>query len=342
MPPSLLERRPPRARRAPWLLLPAGLLALAVLAALLAGTLLISLAAPGSDADAPAVCGASARALKDVPREVLPVYARVAREYAIPWEILAAIGTIESAQGQNMGPSSAGALGWMQFMPASWRAFGVDGNGDGRKDPFEPEDAIPAAARHLIAGGAPEDMRAGLFSYNHAQWYVDDVLALAAEYRGEECADGAAGSGGLEPPPGSRLEQLVAVAEQIDSRAIPYCYGGGHGVTPARPTPGEYCWQAGGRKVHGSPDQGLDCSSSTSLLLQSVGYDIPTLSSGQFAAWGEPGRGEHVTIWANAGHVYVQIGSRFWGTSAENPRHGPGWHSARSGAGFVARHPPGL
>lgn len=49
-----------------------------------------------------------------------------------------------------------------------------------------------------------------------------------------------------------------------------------------------------------------------------------------------------VTIWANHGHVYVQIGSRFWGTSAENPRHGPGWHSARSGAGFVARHPPGL
>jgi hypothetical protein len=280
----------------------------------------------------------------EVPRDVLPIYARVGREYEIPWEILAAIGTIESAQGRNMGPSSAGAVGWMQFMPASWRAFGVDGNGDGRRDPHDPEDAIPAA-RHLIAGGAPDDMRAALFAYNHADWYVRKVLALAAQYRREECSGGSGdggGSGGLEPPPGSRLDRLVWAAEEIDRRRIPYCYGGGHGVTPARPTRGQYCWHPGERKVFGSPDSGLDCSSSLSLLLQSVGYDLPTMTSGQFTSWGEPGRGRRVTIWANDGHVYVQMGDRFWGTSAENPRHGPGWHSARSGAGFVARHPPGL
>jgi hypothetical protein len=123
-----------------------------------------------------------------------------------------------------MGPSSAGAVGLMQFMPAWWRAFGVDGNGDGRRDPSDPEDAIPAAARHLIAGGAPQDMRAALFSYNHANWYVEQVLALAVEYRGEECTTGsgkADGSGSVEPPPGSRLERLVWAAEAIDSRRIP-------------------------------------------------------------------------------------------------------------------------
>lgn len=124
---------------------------------------------------------------------------------------------------------------------------------------------------------------------------------------------------------------------------MPYCYGGGHGVTPARPTRGQYCWHAAPeRKIFDSPDQGLDCSSSVSLVLQRAGYKLSTMTSGQLATWGEPGPGRHVTIWANAGHVYLQIGERYWGTSAENARHGPGWHSARSGAGFVARHPPGL
>jgi hypothetical protein len=114
-------------------------------------------------------------------------------------------------------------------------------------------------------------MRRALFSYNHANWYVEKVLSLAAMYRGEACAEGSAPAGAAGSPPGSRLERLLRAAEEIDRRRIPYYHGGGHGVTPAHPTRGRYCWHPGEHKVFGSPDSGLDCSSSLSLLLQSVG-----------------------------------------------------------------------
>ena len=61
----------------------------------------------------------------------------------------------------------------MQFMPATWKQYGVDANQDGVKDPFNPVDAIFAAARYLKAAGAGTDLRKGIFAYNHADWYVD-------------------------------------------------------------------------------------------------------------------------------------------------------------------------
>src|SRR5262249_27493532 len=75
--------------------------------------------------------------------------------------------------------SSAGAEGWMQFMPATWAKYGVDANGDGRKDPYNPVDAIFAAARYLRAAGAGSDIRQAVFAYNHADWYVNSVLPRA-------------------------------------------------------------------------------------------------------------------------------------------------------------------
>ena len=75
-------------------------------------------------------------------------------QYGIRWEILAGINEIETDYGRNLNVSSAGALGWMQFMPATWKAYGVDANRDGVKDPFNPVDAIFAAARYLKAAGA--------------------------------------------------------------------------------------------------------------------------------------------------------------------------------------------
>jgi Transglycosylase SLT domain len=106
---------------------------------------------------------------------------------AMSWTVLAAIGQIESADGQNMGPSSAGALGPMQFMPATWAAWGIDGFGPpGPPDIMNPFDAVPSAARMLCADGAAAGTQAGLrqaiFAYNHAEWYVNEVLALAAQY----------------------------------------------------------------------------------------------------------------------------------------------------------------
>ena len=99
--------------------------------------------------------------------------------YGVPWEVLASINKIESNFGRNMGPSSAGAVGWMQFMPSTWERWGVDANGDGVADPWNPQDAIYAAARYLAASGGGQDLSRAVLSYNHAQWYVDEVLQLA-------------------------------------------------------------------------------------------------------------------------------------------------------------------
>jgi membrane-bound lytic murein transglycosylase B len=103
--------------------------------------------------------------------------------------VLAAIGEIESGDGANDGPSSAGAQGPMQFMPSTWRIWGTDGFGrTGAPDIMDPLDAVPSAARMLCAGGAAQGgaaLSAALFAYNHADWYGSEVLALAGEYAEE-------------------------------------------------------------------------------------------------------------------------------------------------------------
>jgi murein DD-endopeptidase MepM/ murein hydrolase activator NlpD len=102
--------------------------------------------------------------------------------YGIPWQVLAAINKIESNFGRNMGPSSAGAVGWMQFMPSTWERWGTDADGDGVADPWNPRDAIFSASRYLAAAGGRTDLYRGVFAYNHAHWYVNDVLELARFY----------------------------------------------------------------------------------------------------------------------------------------------------------------
>ena len=114
-----------------------------------------------------------------VPIFLLPIYQAAGIQYGIRWEILAAINEIETDYGRNLNVSTAGAVGWMQFMPATWEMYGTDGNKDGRKDPYNPVDAIFAAARYLDAAGYEQDVRRAIFAYNHADWYVDSVLLRA-------------------------------------------------------------------------------------------------------------------------------------------------------------------
>ena len=114
-----------------------------------------------------------------IPPFLLPVYQAAGMEYGVRWEVLAAINEIETDYGRNLNVSTAGALGWMQFMPPTWKAYGVDANRDGLKDPYNPVDAIFAAARYLRAAGAETDIRKAIFAYNHADWYVDSVLMRA-------------------------------------------------------------------------------------------------------------------------------------------------------------------
>jgi hypothetical protein len=114
-----------------------------------------------------------------VPPFLLPIYQAAGIQYGIRWEVLAAINEIESDYGRNLNVSSAGALGWMQFMPSTWELYGADANKDGRKDPYNPVDAIFAAARYLKAADYEHDVRRAIFAYNHADWYVDSVLLRA-------------------------------------------------------------------------------------------------------------------------------------------------------------------
>ena len=117
-----------------------------------------------------------------IPPFLLPIYQACGTQYGIPWQVLASINRIETAFGTNLNVSTAGALGWMQFMPATWEMYGVDANDDGRKDPYNPVDAICAAARYLNAAGGDDDLRTAIFAYNHADWYVDEVLLYANQY----------------------------------------------------------------------------------------------------------------------------------------------------------------
>ena len=114
--------------------------------------------------------------------QLLQLWQRAGAAYGVPWQVLGAINRIESNFGGNMGPSSAGALGWMQFMPETWMRWGMDANGDGIASPWNPEDAVYAAARYLAAAGAHDDLSRAIFAYNHAQWYVDDVLEQARTF----------------------------------------------------------------------------------------------------------------------------------------------------------------
>ena len=148
-----------------------------------------------------------------IPSFLIPIYQECGREYGIPWRILAAINQVETAFGSNLGPSSAGAVGWMQFMPSTWRMYGVDADRNGRADPYDPDDAICAAANYLRASGAPGDMRAALFAYNHADWYVEMVLSVASSFSSVRITDPIPPAARLAPEFGRALARISRHAQ---------------------------------------------------------------------------------------------------------------------------------
>ncbi len=146
--------------------------------------------------------------------ELLTLWRAAGAAYGVPWQVLGAINKIESNFGQNMGPSSAGALGWMQFIPDTWLRWGTDGNGDGVASPWNPEDGVYSAARYLAAAGAATDLSRAIFAYNHAQWYVDDVLELARLF-GDDLGSSLFAPGFPTQPAGPRL---VFAIDDIEKR----------------------------------------------------------------------------------------------------------------------------
>jgi hypothetical protein len=114
-----------------------------------------------------------------IPPFLLPIYQAAGTAYGIPWQVLAAINEVETDYGRDLSVSSAGAEGWMQFLPSSWSQYGVDANGDGFIDPYNPADAVFAAARYLRAAGGQSNIRAAIYAYNHSQAYVGSVMLRA-------------------------------------------------------------------------------------------------------------------------------------------------------------------
>lgn len=99
------------------------------------------------------------------------------RRFGIPWQILASLNFVESRFGRILGPSSAGALGPMQFLPSTWAVYGNGG------DIMDPRDSIIGAARYLRASGAPGRMRSALHSYNASYEYVAAIRTYARQMR---------------------------------------------------------------------------------------------------------------------------------------------------------------
>jgi soluble lytic murein transglycosylase-like protein len=140
-----------------------------------------SVAQAGALAAILASSDASAQALGfyRIPVFLLPIYKAAAVQYGVPWQILAAVNEIETNYGTDLSVSSAGAVGWMQFMPATWLQYGVDALNAGYADPYNPVDAIFAAARYLRAAGAATNLRGAILAYNHSEEYADSVLLRA-------------------------------------------------------------------------------------------------------------------------------------------------------------------
>ncbi|MGE7191967.1 lytic murein transglycosylase [Lysinibacillus fusiformis] len=120
---------------------------------------------------------------RSVPVEYKPIYVAAGERYGVDWKVLAAIHSIETSFSNiSTMVSSVGAIGHMQFMPATFKAYGVDGNGDGQISPWNIEDAIYSAANYLAANNFKNDQRKAIWHYNHADWYVNDVLETAASF----------------------------------------------------------------------------------------------------------------------------------------------------------------
>jgi hypothetical protein len=332
----------------PRLLIVGALASIAVFIGSLVGLALVMGAAQGCEAGE-AMPGLSSA----VPRKLVPLYDGAAEKYDLGPKgpsILAAINFRETSFGTDVATSEAGAEGPMAFLPSTFQEWGVDGNGDGVKDIFDAADAIYSAANYLHDSGAPGDWWKAVWDYNHADWYVEEVLADAARFArgggqlqtGSSCAAAA-----IAPKDAAaRIAAMVAEAERL-SRLRPqteYVWGGSHEDSPT-PANGPF-----------------DCSSAVSHLLQVGGFGNETLNTEGLASWGESGPGRWVTIWnkpfdnaGGAAHTFIEFmpgvtppDHRYWGTSGfVEPGHGPGWipestFDASYLSYFEERHPPGL
>jgi hypothetical protein len=194
----------------------------------------------------------SAHAEQGIPARYLTLYRRADRQYEVPWQVLAGIGSIEtdhgrsSAPGVRSGVNSYGCCaGPMQFNtrdgpPSTWDRYGVDGNHDDTQNIYDPQDAIPSAANYLrvLLRNADGNLNQAVLGYNHSQAYVNDVLARARAYArltDSELAapDGdptvMACAGGIDVPVGpANLREAQRVSSPSSFRMLPSWALSGH------------------------------------------------------------------------------------------------------------------
>jgi cell wall-associated NlpC family hydrolase len=227
--------------------------------AICAGAGVVLLAGVQAIASPPQVATRLART--DIPAGYLADYQQAADACpGLSWSVLAGVGKVESDHGRDPGPSPTGAVGPMQFEPATWASYGVDGDGDGRADPANAADAIVSAAGYLCTLGADRDIRGALIAYNcgntgpHCQGvsagYAAAVLGWAARYATTALTSGPTVTGPIAG---------LAVRTALDQVGTPYIWGG--------ETPG-----------------GFDCSGLVQFSYAAAGLDLPRTAQQQYDA----------------------------------------------------------
>ncbi|GII77727.1 hydrolase Nlp/P60 [Sphaerisporangium rufum] len=264
-----------------------------------------------ADDGAVQVTNVSTTARSDIPSDYLEYYKKWGKKIGVQWTLLAAVGKRETDHGRSSlpgvrgGVNYAGAAGPMQFLISTWggkakikipskfNGYASDGDDDGIADVYNPADAILGAAKMLKRNGAPADLRRAVFAYNHAIWYVDQVLEIARRYAADGTldvppeADPACDEPIVEAAPSDLVAKILAYA--LAQRGKPYIWGG-------------------------TGPRGYDCSGIIYMAYRSAGLSIPRTTFGQWPFGQKVAKGEE-----KAGDlVFFNAGP---GTSSSSPGH---------------------
>jgi cell wall-associated NlpC family hydrolase len=229
---------------------------------LLVPTLAIAAASGGINLSTP-----TSSAVADIPHDYLLLYQEAGLAFDVPWEVLAGIGKVECDHGQNPDPAcwkegvenAAGAGGPMQFLATTWQEYGIVASGSGAPDRWNAADAIISAANFLKSNGAPDNIEAAVFAYNHAEAYVQQVLAWANLYAN---AYGSNGGVSQQPPAAAQAPSSAAqaaIAYALAQLGTPYRWGG----------------EGAG---------GFDCSGLVQAAYAAAGVALPRVAQAQYDA----------------------------------------------------------
>jgi len=239
-----------------------------------------------------------------IPPFLLPIYQAAGTAYGIPWQVLAAINEVETDYGRDLSVSSAGAEGWMQFLPSTWLTYGVDATGAGYKDPYNPADAIFAAARYLRAAGGAHNIRAAVYSYNHSEAYVDSVM-LRAQLLGSTPPELLGAVTGLTE------SQFPVHAPAHFSDGFETVPGGSSGSSDSSGSSGSSA-SPGSPDSPGSSGSGAAKTLAGTTIYSQTGAPVVAVQDGEIVQIGDsPTLGHYIALRDAYGntYVYAQLGS---------------------------------